>query len=223
MLKLPLFMKKLILSFLLHIFLVSCTVIERIQSKNFEEIPSGAVLYNETFLDPESGWRTSNSNGSYVIYQAEGLHFFVDQPNLDLWSSPGLKFQDVRIEAEAIKIDGPDNNAYGILCRFQDEKNFYAFVISSDGYAGIYKVVDGDYTLLNHQSMELSSVIRQGEAINYLSASCESDQLNFTVNRELLFEVEDEQFQSGDIGLMAGSFDDPQVNIFFDNLTVFKP
>ncbi len=223
MLKLSLFMRKIFLIFLLPIFLVDCTVIERLQSKNIEEIPSGAVLYDETFTDPESGWRTANNNGSYVIYQAEGLHFFVDQSNLDLWSSPGLKFQDVRIDAEAIKIDGPDNNTFGILCRLQDEKNFYAFVISSDGYAGIYKVVDGAYSLLNHQSMEFTSAIRQGEAINYLSATCEGDQLGFTVNGEMLFEVKDEQFLSGDIGLMAGSFDDPQVNIFFDNITVFKP
>lgn len=223
MLKWSLFMNKIILLFLLPILLTGCSVIDRLQSKNFEEIPSGAVLYDETFADLESGWRTSNSNGSYVIYQAEGLHFFVDQSNLDLWSSPGLNFEDVRIEAEAIKIDGPDNNAFGVLCRLQDEKNFYAFVISSDGYAGIYKVADGAYSLLNHKSMEFSSAIRQGEAINYLSATCDGDQLGFSVNGEVLFELKDDQFLSGDVGLMAGSFDDPQVNIFFDNITVFKP
>ena len=223
MLKLSTLMKKITFVLIFSLFLSGRAVIEKLQNKNFEEIPSGTVLFSDSFEDAESGWRTYANNGSFVTYQAGGLRFFVDQANLDFWSSPGLKFDNVRIETEAIKIDGPDNNTFGVLCRMQDEANFYAFVLSSDGYAGIYKVVEGVYQLLNSSSMEFSTAIYQGEAINYLSANCVGNQLQFDINGETLFSVTDEQFQSGDVGLIAGSFEDPAVNIFFDNFTVFQP
>jgi hypothetical protein len=124
---------------------------------------------------------------------------------------------------EAIKIDGPDINSYGVICRMQDEKNFYAFVISSDGYAGVIKVADGVYQLINNQSMEFAPSVHQGRAINNLSVICKGNQLSFDINGENQFFISDDKFKVGDIGLIAGSFDEPGVDIFFDNLTVFQP
>ncbi|HSM25877.1 MAG TPA: hypothetical protein VK856_13525 [Anaerolineaceae bacterium] len=223
MLKLSLLMKRIILIFLISIILSSCSVFENFRLNNNDDIPSGTVLFNDSFDNVESGWRTWINDGSFVIYQAEGLRFYLDQPNVDFWSSPGLKFDDTRVEIEAIKIDGPDNNLLGLICRMQDEKNFYAFVISSDGYGGIYKVLEGEYVLLNGHTLEFSPSIYKGNAINYLSATCDGNELRLDTNGEHLFTVNDDQFTSGDIGLIVGSFEDPGVNIYFDNITVFQP
>lgn len=223
MLKLSLLMKKVVLSTLFIVFLSGCSVIQSLIGKNIDELPSGTVLFSDSFENEDSGWKTYVSGGSYILYQADGLLFLIDQPHTDFWSSPGLNYSDVRVEVEAIKVSGPDDNAIGVICRMVDEKNYYAFIISSDGYAGIYKVVEGEYTLLNSSTMEFSTSIYQGEAINYLSATCVGNQLTFDVNGSNLFKVTDPEFQNGDVGLIAGSFESPQVNIFFDNLSVFKP
>ncbi len=223
MLKLSLLMKKVVLSTLLMIFLGGCSAIQSLMGKNIDELPTGTVLFSDSFEDKESGWKTYVSGESYILYQAGGLLFLIDQTHTDFWSSPGLNYSDVRVEVEAIKVSGPDDNAIGVICRMVDEKNYYAFVISSDGYAGIYKVVEGEYTLLNSPTMEYSSSIHQGEAVNYLSATCAGNRLTFDVNGSNLFTITDQEFQDGDIGLIAGSFESPQVNIFFDNLSVFTP
>lgn len=216
-------MKKVVLATLLLVFLSGCSAVQSLLRNELEDLPSGTVLFHDSFDNEKSGWKTVIEDGSYALYQADGLLFLIDQPNTDVWSSPGLDFEDVRIEVEAIKVSGPDDNAIGVLCRVQDEKNYYGFVISSDGYAGIYKVVNGEYTLLNSSSLEFSSAIHQGDAINYLSVSCNKNQLLFEVNGTNLFSIKDEQFERGDIGLITGSFEEPKVNVFFDNLTVFKP
>ena len=223
MLKFSLLMKKIILSLLLLLLLTACSVLDLLPSRATEIPPSGTVLFMDTFSSPESGWKTGNQNGSFVIYQADGLRFFIEQPNLDFWSRPGYQFQDVRIEVEAIKIDGPDNNSYGVICRMVDEKNFYAFVISSDGYAGIIKVEEGAYQLINNHTMEFAPSVMKGKAINIISVSCQGNNLRFDINGENQFSIKDDRFVKGDIGLIVGSFDEPGVDIFFDNITVFQP
>jgi hypothetical protein len=216
-------MKRMIFSLLLVVLLSACSVLDVVFPKKTEIPPSGTVLFSDTFSSTESGWNTWNQNGSYVIYQADGLRFFVDKPHLDFYSKPGFTFTDVRIEVEAIKVAGPDDNSFGVICRMQDEKNYYAFVISSDGYAGIVKVEEGVYQLINSESMEFAPSVHQGEAINYLVVTCQYNFLKLDINGENQFSIQDNSFTNGDVGLIAGSFEEPGVDIFFDNLTVFQP
>lgn len=216
-------MKRIVLSLIVMILLSACSVGNLIFPKTTEIPPSGTVLFSDTFSSPESGWNTWYQNGSYVIYQADGLRFYVDKPNLDFYSKPGYEFTDVRIEVEAIKVDGPDDNSYGIICRMQDEKNYYAFVISSDGYAGIIRVQEGIYEMINSPSMEFAPTVHQGKSINNLVATCQGDTLSFDINGVNQFLIKDGNFTSGDVGLIAGSFKEPGVDIFFDNLSVFQP
>lgn len=216
-------MIKIFMYSILLVLLSACSIVDSILPKDSGNLPSGTVLFSDTFSSPDSGWNTLNQNGSYVIYQADGLRFLIDKPNLDFYSMPGYDFTDVRIEAEAIKIDGPDNNSYGIICRMQNEKNYYAFVISSDGYAGIIRVQEGIYELINSDSMEFAASINQGKSINYLEATCQGNELSFDINGVNQFLIKDNRFSSGDVGLIAGSFEEPGVDIFFDNLTVFQP
>ena len=216
-------MNKIVLTFVLLILLSACSVTDFIFPKATEVPASGTVLFSDNFSSSESGWKTWNQDGSYVIYQADGLRFFVDKANLDFYSKPGYGFADVRIEAEVIKVDGPDNNSYGIICRMQNEKNYYAFVISSDGYAGIIRVKEGVYELINSDSLEFAASINQGRSINYLVATCQGNQLSFDINGVNQFLIKDDSLMSGDVGLIAGSFDEPGVDIFFENFTVFQP
>jgi len=216
-------MKKCLWIVLLGIALTACSVVDSIFPKSTEIPPSGTVLFTDDFSSQESGWVTWNQNGSYVLYQADGLRFFIEKPNMDFYSNPGFNFPDVRLEVEAIKIGGPNDNTFGVICRMQDEKNYYAFVISSDGYAGIIKVVEGNYQLINSSTMEFAPSVYQGEAVNYLVATCQGNELKFDINGVNQFSLQDDQFIDGDIGLIAGSFDEPGVDIYFDNLTVFQP
>ena len=127
------------------------------------------------------------------------------------------------MDVDAIKASGPDNNAFVVLCRLVDENNFYAFLISSDGYAGILRVMDGEYTLLNNESLEYSDAIYQGDALNKITAVCQGNQLDMKVNGQQLFSVQDDNFSDGDVGMMAGAYEKAGVDILFDNMLVTQP
>jgi hypothetical protein len=43
------------------------------------------------------------------------------------------------------------------------------------------------------------------------------------VNGEQLAQVQDARLTHGDVGLLAGSFDDPGVDVIFDNFVAIQP
>ena len=110
-----------------------------------------------------------------------------------------------------------------MLCRYQDVKNFYFFIISSDGYYGIGKVHGGIQQLLEPPQMYHSNVILTGNAPNHIKAECNGSRLALVVNDVLIAEASDSTFKEGDVGLIVGSFDTPGVDIWFDNFMVRVP
>jgi hypothetical protein len=184
--------------------------------------PEG-VLFQDDFADPDSGWDQVTAADGVTDY-ADGIYrIFINNANTDVWANPDLNFGDVRVEVDATKVAGDDNNDFGVVCRYQDAENFYFFVISSDGYYGIGKVVEGAQTLIGNELMQPSEDINQGDSSNRVGAECAGSALRIYANDQLLLETEDTSFTSGDVGLIAGSFDNPGVDIHFDNFVVSQP
>ncbi len=140
----------------------------------------------------------------------------------NLWSSPHLDFSDVRVEVDAGKLAGPDANRIGIFCR-SNGSSYYFFFIGSDGFYGVGLFKNGQASLLGQTEMKSNSGIITGTAINHLRADCRGDDLAFYVNGSLLSELHDSTLTHGDVGLLAGTFDNPGVDIVFDNFIVLKP
>ena len=183
----------------------------------------GAVLFQDDFSDPSSGWDRIDVNDGVTDYVDGAYRISVNSSHTDVWANPSLNFSDVRVEVDATKVGGDDNNDYGVICRYQDSENFYFFIVSSDGYYGIGKVVGGVQQLIGEESMPPSELINQGNVSNRLSAVCAGSNLSLYVNGNFLTEVVDVDFTSGDVGLVAGTFDQPGVDVYFDNFVVINP
>jgi len=185
--------------------------------------PARDVLFQDDFSDPNSGWDRLSTENGLTDYQDGIYRIYVNATNTDVWANPGLNFTDTVIQVDATKVAGDDDNDFGLICRYTDSDNFYFFVISSDGYYGVGKIIAGDQQLVGMESMPPSEIINQGQATNRLRAECVGSTLRLYVNGELLAETQDTDFSSGDVGLLAGSFTVPGTDIYFDNLVVSKP
>jgi hypothetical protein len=188
-----------------------------------EDVASGSVLFQDDFSDPSSGWDRVTEPDGATDYANGVYRILVSASDLDVWSNPGLSFTDTHIEVDATKIAGDDNNDFGVICRYQDADNFYEMVISSDGYYGIVKIKDGERVPIEQQAMLPSEAIQQGAATNHIRVDCVGSTLALYVGGQQLAEVQDSDFASGDVGLIAGTFDVPGTEIHFDNFTVLKP
>jgi hypothetical protein len=184
--------------------------------------PSGTTLFKDDFSSPASGWDHTKYAQGIMDYDGGGYRILVNTLQANFWSTPHKDFSDVRMEVDAGKLAGPDENRIGLICR-SNGKAYYFFIISSDGYYGLGIFTNGQAALLGQSEMQSSPKINTGMAINHLRADCNGDDLAFYVNGSKLADVHDPTLQHGDVGLLAGSFNQPGVDIVFDNFVVIKP
>jgi hypothetical protein len=190
----------------------------------FFDTPSGTVLFQDDFTDPSSGWEnlTNDQFGTLDFFDGYYRIQVLGEQQM-LWAGPGMNFVDVRLEADMIKVIGSSDDIFGLICRATDPYNFYFFVISSDGYYGIGKMIDGVQSMIDTRGMLPSEVISQGMTGNHLRADCIGDHLEFSVNGQLLARVKDFDLANGDVGLLAGTIDVSENVILFDNFSVINP
>jgi serine/threonine protein kinase len=183
-----------------------------------------AVLIRDNFADPESGWDVEEFDGGslgygdgvYVIRAEDSDYYYLGQVY--------VTFDDVAIDVDATQVLGPANNDnyYGVGCRLQSEGEGYLFIVSGQGYYAIYREegeAGGEFLV----DWTESDVIRQGDAANHLRAICDGTRLAFVVNGELLAEVEDATYATGDVFLVASTLEDGATEVHFDDLLAYVP
>jgi len=203
--------------------LSACSLVTNTPSPQLT-LASGTLLDSDDFSTIPNGWGTIDRSGGEVAYEYEGMTIKVNTPNFSFLTVNGKLFKNSRIEIDAVLLEGPSDDNFGVLCRFKDFENYYAFVISHDGYFGIYKVLDGVMTLGNVTgNLDYSDAIRKGGVVNHITATCHGDILSLTVNDTLLSQIQDSSFTEGQIGLIASAYSDPGVKVLFDNLEIYQP
>jgi hypothetical protein len=182
-----------------------------------EELP-----WADDFSDPASGWQAESDTSAEVGYHEGVMRILVRVPNRLAWASAGREFSDFHLAVEATHVAGPEDNEYGVLVRMQDAGHFYRFSVSGDGYYLVSKYGGGEWVALGGDWTP-SDAIHLGAVANLLEVACQGVTMTFVVNGVELAQVEDGGYSRGDIGLYAGSFFEPDVEVHFDNLRVEKP
>lgn len=212
-----------ILSILCALLLSGCQTLQALLP-TATAAPSGTLLFSDEFDDNANHWGLSSTTTGSVSLVYQGLAIKVDQPNAMLWSVAGKKYGDVVIDVDGVLLSGPSNDVFGAVCRFTDASHFYGFLISHDGYFGIFKMENGSLSLADAaQGLKYSEAIHQGGTVNHVQAICQGDLLTLSVNDELLSIVQDESYSSGQVGLIAGTYENGGSEIFFDHLQVYQP
>jgi hypothetical protein len=180
------------------------------------------LLVKDDFADPSSGWGTVAAENGRIGYEAGRLVFTLEGRNQPAVSVQEGIFGDAVIEVEAASLAGPEDNALGIVARYQDNDNYYAFVVSADGYHAVLHFVDG--SLIWDQKWEFDSegAVEPGMAANDLQLVAEGRSLYFYVNGNLRGAVLDALWTEGQVGVFAAVFDEPGVQVGFDRWRVWS-
>lgn len=185
-------------------------------------LPAGAA-FRDDFSSPASGWLVSSSPVGEMNYYQGTFRITVTTANYDLWTLSGRAYRDVRLEVDAGRLAGPFDNRFGLICRYRGPYDFYFFIISSDGYFAVGKVLGGNRILFGGTEMTTSPAILTGVAPNHLGFDCIGDLLTASVNGQTIARFQDGDHAEGDVGLLAGSFDQIGVDIIFDHFSAVVP
>ncbi|MDH5607148.1 MAG: hypothetical protein OEY93_09680 [Anaerolineae bacterium] len=187
--------------------------------------PQANILFEDDFSkESTADWDKYTDEDGMTDYSNGQYRILINVDSFFYWANPRLSFSDVVVEVDATRVGGEgDENQFGLICRHQDINNWYTLVIGSDGWAAIRKRLDGGELEFLAQTDPGVSGINQGNAVNHLKAECIGDRLTLYVNGKKVVEAIDNAFASGDVGLLAGTFDATSVDVLFDNFVVSKP
>lgn len=180
------------------------------------------LLFEDNFDDPNSGWEVSTQGGVKDYYKGT-YHIRIDESNIFSWSVAQQSLGDVQIDVDLAYTGSANLAEMGVICRMQNSYDFYIFTIRSDGYYAIFKMYQGNEYFLSSEGYEYSDAIKTGVNTNHLTILCAGEQLSLSVNGVFLTSVEDSSYVVGDVGVIAGAFDQPDVNVYFDNFSVSQP
>lgn len=178
---------------------------------------SDAVLFQDDFSNPKSGWDRASQGGNSTDYADGKYRITLSTPQQDIWANPYQYFdQDIIVEVDVWQNSSTVQAAYGIICGYSDVNNFYALTIGGGGYVEIFRYQQGKrltlYSAENQPGIDSEH--------NHLEVMCAANQLSLWVNGNITAEVEVTEFTYGDVGLIVSSFDEADVEILFDNLIV---
>jgi len=182
------------------------------------------LLFFDDFSDPNSGWDEESDEDGGRSYSDGGFRIYVAKTEWCYWTTIYRTFSDVIIEVDGQKVGGSDNNEYGVVCRLNEDNNFYYFGISGEGFYGIGKLINDEWLDLGDEGWGFNDrVIEPGTKTNHLKAECSFDNLSLEVNGSTLIDVTDPELRSGDVGLYVCAYDDAGADILFDNFKVTRP
>lgn len=182
--------------------------------------PADAIIFSDDFDRDDGIWDTYDDEWAAAWYEDGWFHLLIKESNYLSWSNAGYEFSDFVLVVDAQQMGGSDDNSYGVQFRYQDVANFYEFDISGDGYYILGKYVDDEW--VDIISWTATEHINQGENFNHIEVMCRGDRIELYVNGHHLVTVTDDTFVSGDIGLIAGANEEPNVHVAFDNLEVWE-
>jgi hypothetical protein len=188
------------------------------------QTPSSNVLFSDDFSSTDKKWDQVTDTTRTSDYYNNAYHIVVNDTNSDAWANPAHEsFTDPHIEVDATKNGGPDDNDFGIICRYTDINSFYYGIASSDGYYSIMKMTSDGGKPLGSESMLESDSITQGAATNHIRFDCVGSTLTLYVNGTQIAQQTDADYTTGNVGLIAGTFNTAGADILFDNFFVYKP
>ena len=182
----------------------------------------GQLPWSDDFSDPASGWQAESDASAEVGYSEGVMRLLVKVTNRLAWASAERELSDFHLTVEAAQVAGPDDNEYGVLVRMKDTSHFYIFSVSGDGYYQVSKY-DGEEWVVLSGDWTPSDAIQMGVATNLLEVVCQGTTMTFLATGVTLTQVEDRSYPRGDVGLYAGSFFEPGVEVHFDDLIVTEP
>jgi hypothetical protein len=181
----------------------------------------GETILEEPFR-AENVWETFDLGPGFRAGVVNEAFQMENDESKFLWAQNEQLHTDVVMEITAERLDGPELNGHGLMCRADASNNGdgYYFMIGNDGTAAIMKGKDGNISPLVEWGRSRSI---RGSQSNQIRAVCIGDYLALYINGSLFAETRDSEFADGYAGFAVVSYEDEGIPVVvaFDDLTIW--
>lgn len=198
------------------------TIIEKTPPPQQEQPdPGGDIILLEEFNDNSNNWYLDEYNEAAVAISGGHLVMDVYTENTYVYSElMQNNYESIIIGVDIDIINPAYDGDIGLICGYQDENNFTALEITEDGFYTIWAYSNSQYNALIEWTK--SDIIPENGPYT-LSAYCGPDRLAFGVNGTLLVESNNPDYRAGYVGLIAGTYENPNISVGFDNFMIIQP
>jgi len=183
-----------------------------------------AVLYDESFTNPASGWPEKKFDNYFIGYhEPEYYHIEITSPNYKtaVFDPAKKSYENITVEVKvftvAKKTAATGDFNYGPVFRRSGDQ-YYAFTISPRTRNWfVLKSSPSSLTILA-QGNEAS--IHDLDAEDILRVDAQGPNFSFHINDQLVGQVTDPDYASGEVGFFVQTLDVTNVHIHFDQLTI---
>lgn len=189
------------------------------------QVRAQAPLLSDDFRSDDDSWPTSVDDNVAYSYLRRAYHIRVNTAN---WlgfafnqQASDLQLRNFLAEVDVSHVAGPLNAEYGILFHYRDGDNFYLYAISGLGTYSLWQKAGGQWTSLIPWT-ETDLIETGADATNRLGVVASQGVISLLVNQSILAEYTEETPGVGIVGLVAGAFDEPNVEVAFDNFHLWR-
>jgi hypothetical protein len=183
-----------------------------------------AELYHDDFTKPTSGWSEKKFDNFFIGYhEPEYYHVEISSPNYKttVFEPEKKIFGDASMQVKAFTASSKTSESgdyrFGLVFRRSGDQ-YYAFVISQR---------TKKWAVLKSTTDELA-VLAEGTDANIQNADVDDTlrvdalgpNFSFYINDELVSQITDGEYASGEVGFYVETFDAEHLHIHFDDLTI---
>lgn len=181
----------------------------------------GKAIYEDDFSD-RSRWVTAVTYDGSIAYGVNEITLAISKPQRTLQTQPqNLQLDDFYLKITANPSLCSENDVYGILFRVNSPYDYYRLLVSCAGKVRIERVQRGAASPL--QDWVFAGKIPPGAPlIVNLGLWVSGSSIRLFAEDFFLFEVEDNNFTSGGIGLYARSGGTTPLTVSFRSLSVYE-
>lgn len=175
--------------------------------------PADRLLMRDDFRSPISGWTVSKDRGGQEAYD-DGRYVITLNSTDPYWGVSPQTLGDFVAEVDATPTsrygasyayDGPLGESYGVIVRAQDQNNFYAFLVATDGRYSAFHVKNGTLAWDTRWTPADDDTVKDGWQTSRLRILALGKELRFYVNGRMLVRVPDAIWASGQAGVIAAN------------------
>jgi hypothetical protein len=151
---------------------------------------------------------------------SNGLSISIVNPDDIIFAYLDDWYTDVTVTTGTEFVEGDADLTYEVMCRSNDIGEYtFAFDMLGFYYVWYYDVGNDEYTELDSGETDSINIV---SGLNEMLVSCIGDNLDFSINGELVSSIVDDTLTEGQVGLAVATYGEGTVKVRFTFFNVFS-